>query len=114
MVGAVPRIGVASLVQETNTFSPKPTEWEDFTVLVGADAEVALEGTNTEFAGAVSELRQQGADYVPLVAAWALPSGRVTDTTFSQLSELLDASIKQAGELDDWSCRCTGHGAKAL
>ncbi|MCE2527323.1 MAG: M81 family metallopeptidase [Actinomycetia bacterium] len=100
MVGAIPRIGVASLVQETNTFSPKPTEWEDFTVLVGAEAEVALEGTNTEFAGAVSELRQQGADYVPLVAAWALPSGRVTDTTFSQLSELLDASIKQAGELD--------------
>ena len=100
MVGAGPRIGVASLVQETNTFSPKPTEWEDFTVLVGAEAEVALEGTNTEFAGAVSELRRQGVDHVPLVAAWALPSGPVTEGTFHRLSELLDAGVKQAGKLD--------------
>lgn len=100
MVGAVPRIGVASLVQETNTFSPKPTEWEDFTVVEGVEAEAALEGTNTEFAGAVSELRRQGVDQAPLVAAWALPSGRITEATFGRLSELLDSSIKKAGRLD--------------
>ena len=55
-----PRIGVASLFQETNTFSPKPTGWEDFTVLVGEEAVEALAGTNTEFAGVMAELKRAG------------------------------------------------------
>ena len=66
---ARPRIGVASLVQETNTFSPKPTVWEDYTVLVGDDVASTLRRTNTEFAGAFSALRRMGAEPVPLLAA---------------------------------------------
>ncbi|MDE0289683.1 MAG: M81 family metallopeptidase [bacterium] len=96
---ARPRIGVASLVQETNTFSPRPTRWEDYTVLVGEQAAKSLKRTNTEFAGAFSALRRMGAEPVPLVAAWALPSGKVTDEAFARLAGLLDDSLKSAGSL---------------
>ena len=97
---AGPRIGVASLVQETNTFSPKPTVREDYTVLLGEDALGTLAGTNTEFAGAVARLEEMGAEVVPLLAAWALPSGRVTDETFEYLAGLLDRELDRALPLD--------------
>ena len=97
---ARPRIGVASLVQETNTFSPRPTVWEDFTVLVGDDAASSLKRTNTEFAGAFASLRRMGADPVPLMAAWALPSGKVTDETFDRLVGLLEHRLVEAGRLE--------------
>ncbi|MYG92239.1 MAG: M81 family metallopeptidase [Acidimicrobiia bacterium] len=100
MAGIRPRIGVASVFQETNTFSPKPTGWEDFTVLVGWEAVEALAGTNTEFAGVVAELDRQGAEAIPLVSAYALPSGPVTEQTFARLVGLLDAGLGQAGPLD--------------
>ena len=97
---ARPRIGVASLVQETNTFSPRPTVWEDFTVLSGTDAVSSLRRTNTEFAGAFASLRRMGSEAVPLLAASALPSGKVTDETFDRLMGLLDESLRKAGRLD--------------
>ena len=97
---AKPRIGVASLVQETNTFNPNPTRWDDYTVLAGGDVSDTLAGTNTEFAGAVSELGRLGAEAVPLLAAWALPSGRVADRAFARLAGLLDTRLKEVGPLD--------------
>ena len=97
---ARPRIGVASLVQGTNTFSPRPTVWEDYTVLRGEEAASSLKRTNTEFAGAFTALRRMGAEPVPLLAAWALPSGRLTDATFDRLAGLLDDCLKDAGRLE--------------
>ena len=97
---AKPRIGVASLVQETNTFSPRPTVWEDYTILAGQDAVSSLKRTNTEFAGAFAALRRMGAEPVPLLAAWAMPSGKVTDETFARLAELLDDRLREAGRLE--------------
>ena len=97
---AGPRIGVASLVQETNTFSPKPTVREDYTVLSGEEALRTLAGTNTEFAGAVAGLEELGAEVAPLLAAWALPSGRVTDETFEYLAGLLDRGLDRALPVD--------------
>jgi microcystin degradation protein MlrC len=91
---------VASLVQETNTFSPRPTVLEDYTVLVGEEASRSLAGTNTEFAGAAAGLEELGAEAVPLLAAWALPSGRVTDETFEYLAGLLDRELVRALPLD--------------
>ncbi|MCY3651566.1 MAG: M81 family metallopeptidase [bacterium] len=97
---AVPRIGVVSLVQETNTFSPKPTVWEDFTILSDLEAHRSLVGTNTEFAGAVERLGELGAEPIPLLAGWALPSGPVTDETFDRLVDLLDGQLSRTPHLD--------------
>ena len=95
-----PRIGVASVFQETNTFSPRPTGLEDFTILVGEEELEALRGTYSEFSGAMAELERLGVEPVPLMAAWALPSGTVSEPTFRHLSELLDTSLGNAGALD--------------
>ena len=100
MSRATPRIGVASVFQETNTFSPRPTGWEDFTVLLGREALDVLGGTYSEFSGAAAELVRLGAEPVPLLSAWSLPSGPVTEETFNRLIELLDAGVRQAGTLD--------------
>lgn len=100
MNGATPRIGIASVFQETNTFSPRTTGWGDFTVLVGREALDVLGGTYSEFSGAAAELVRLGVEPVPLMSAWSLPSGPVTEGTFDRLSELLDSSIRQAGGLD--------------
>ena len=95
-----PRIGVVSIVQETNTFSPKPTTWDDYTVMVGWSAVESLGGTNTEFAGAMTALQDHGVEAVPVVAIWALPSGPVTDEAFGRLLSLLDRELRRAGRLD--------------
>ena len=88
------------MVQETNTFSPKPTVREDYTLLLGEEASRSLAGTNTEFAGAVARLEELGAEVAPLLAAWALPSGRVTDDTYEYLAELLDRELARSMPLD--------------
>ena len=100
MVRSSPRIGIASVFQETNTFSPKPTGWEDFTVLFGEETVQAFAGTNTEFAGALAELERLGAEPIPLISAYSLPSGRVRVETFHRLVGLLDSALEQAGQLD--------------
>ena len=53
------RIGVASIIQETNTFSPAPCTWDDFHsqgVFEGSAAEAAFRDTNTELGGALDEV----------------------------------------------------------
>ena len=95
-----PRIGVAAVAQGTNTFSPRPTVWEDYTVLRGEEAASSLKRTNTEFAGAFAALRRMGAEPVPLLAAWAFPSGKLTDATFDRLAGLLDDCLAGAGRLE--------------
>ena len=94
------RIGLASIMQETNTFSITPCGWEDFTTFEGWDAADRLGGTNSEFGGALEMLGALGLEPVPLLYAWALPSGRVTRGTFQRLLVRLRANLANAGPLD--------------
>ncbi|MBA2725774.1 MAG: M81 family metallopeptidase [Actinobacteria bacterium] len=94
------RIGVASVMQETNTFSVKPCQWQDFTTAVGEDAARRLQGTNSEFAGALEALSELGVEAVPVFYAWALPSGRVEREAFRRLESELARTLAGAGPLD--------------
>jgi microcystin degradation protein MlrC len=94
------RIGVISVMQETNTFSVKACRWEDFTTAAGAEAAERLQGTNSEFAGALEALAELGVEAVPLFYAWALPSGRVERETFQRLEIELTRALVGAGPLD--------------
>ena len=63
------RVGVASILQETNTFSASRSTIEDFRsqgILTGADV-LALAGSNTEAGGAIVALDVLGAEPVPIV-----------------------------------------------
>lgn len=94
------RIGVVSVMQETNTFSVRPCRWEDFTTAEGAESSERLQGTNSEFAGALEALAELGVEPVPIFYAWALPSGRVERGAFRCLENGLARMLGGAGPLD--------------
>jgi microcystin degradation protein MlrC len=97
------RIGVASVIQETNTFSPLVCTLEDFDVhgvFEGAAAGDTFAGTNTEFGGALAEIVDAGGTAVPLLRAWSMSSGRLTSGTLGALADRLRRQIALAGPLD--------------
>src|SRR5436190_1001802 len=97
------RIGVASIMQETNTFSPLVCTLADFEahgLLEGRAVLDALRGTNTEAAGAIAALDEAGVEALPLVRAWAMSSGRVARNTLDELCRRLVHRIELAAPLD--------------
>jgi len=94
------RIGVLLVQQETNSFAIKPGGLDSFTILPGAEAEIRLGGSNSEFAGACAELRERGAAALPLLYAHALPAGPLDDRSYAQLRDLVICSVRQVGPLD--------------
>lgn len=97
------RIGIGSIMQETNTWSPVQCETEDFTchgLYVGPTILDACAGTNTELGGALTAIEARGDTPVPLVRAWASSSGRVARTTFDELCTLLVTTIAAEAPLD--------------
>ena len=97
------RIGVASIIQETNTFSPAPCTWSDFDsqgVFEGSAAEAAFRDTNTELGGALEEVGRLGHQAVSLFRAWSMSSGRVTSGALDELAGRLSAAITARTPLD--------------
>lgn len=93
------RVAVASIIQETNTFSPIPSTMEDFRaqgLWIGADALANTRSTNTEFAGAVAAIEAAGAMVVPIVRAWAMSGGELDGASFNELSALLVTGLVAA------------------
>jgi microcystin degradation protein MlrC len=97
------RIGVASIAQETNTFSPLGSTLADFEsqgIFRGAGVEEAFAGTNTEIGGALRQITAQGAEPVPILRAWAMSSGPIAGADLRALGELLSSGLSSAGRLD--------------
>jgi microcystin degradation protein MlrC len=97
------RVGVASIVQETNTFSPRPSTLDDFRAQSFVEGEAAgrrYRGTNTELGGALDRLEARGAIAVPLIHAWAMSSGRLAREALDDLSAMLRRQIEAALPLD--------------
>ncbi|WP_214110534.1 M81 family metallopeptidase [Acrocarpospora catenulata] len=97
------RIAVASLIQETNTFSPQPSTLDDFRaqgLWLGAEAMDRSAGTNTEFAGAVERIGEAGARPVPIMRAWAMSGGVLDRPGFATLRGLLTDGLAAAGPVD--------------
>jgi microcystin degradation protein MlrC len=101
------RIYIASLWQETNTFSPLPTELDLFESgyrLRGREIIDRLAGTNTEIGGFLECFEKDPAiEVIPGTAAWATPSGKISrvafDTLVSDLIEGLRAHLPVDGVL---------------
>ena len=97
------RVAVASLMQETNTFSPLETNLADFQsqgLYMGTEIVRVLEGTNTEICGAIERLDRRGVEPVPLIRAWAMSSGRLSRRTLDELTSRLERSISESMPLD--------------
>ena len=97
------RVGVASIIQETNTFSANQSTMQDFEIQgiwLGADVETQSQGMNIEVAGSLERLRTHGFEAVPLMRAWAMSGGVFLETELTKMKALLKREILSAGTLD--------------
>jgi microcystin degradation protein MlrC len=86
------RVLIAELKQETATFNPVPTRYDDFRVYVGEAIIRAYAGTRTELAGALTIFQQENVEVVPTVAASAVSGGPINSHDLDRLlRELADA-----------------------
>ncbi len=93
------RIAIAGFMHESNTFSPQLTDRSAFvaqSLKTGSDLLDEWRDAPHEVGGFIEAARVEGFEPVPLLMAWATPSGPVTDTVFDgitgQLCELLRTS----------------------
>jgi microcystin degradation protein MlrC len=69
-------IALASIMQESNTFSPVKTHYEDFSPVYGAAALERHRGRLTEMGGFIDVLSKARMSMAPVCAAWAITAGR--------------------------------------
>jgi microcystin degradation protein MlrC len=96
----VSRVGVAGLWHETNTYSARRTELEDFEafeLLAGAGILERHAGAGTVIGGVLAEA---SFEVVPLCTGGAWPAGRVAAETLSFLLHRLERALAGAGALD--------------
>ena len=107
-----PKILIADLKQETATFNPLPTKYEDFRILRGTSILEAFRGTATEIAGALAVL-ETGGDFelVPTVAADAVSGGAIKSADLDRLLDEITASVRTAGPVT--AAYLCFHGAMA-
>jgi len=97
------RIGILGIQHESNTFLPQPTTLEDFrrdALLTGAAIVDGYATAHHEVSGFLQALQEEGLTAVPLLFAWAVPSGRITDETADALVRMVLNALSDAGPLD--------------
>ena len=108
------RVGILSLLHESNTFIQTPTVMEMFErdgLLKGEAIYQAFDGGNHEISGFIEGLEEAGIEPVPVFYAATTPSGRITKATCDELMEMMFEAVDGAGEIDGWLV--APHGANA-
>ena len=86
------RVVVAELKQETATFNPARSRYDDFQIYRGVEILDTYRGTRTELAGAMAVLEPEGIEIIPTLAATAVSGGPIADADLDRLlSECVDA-----------------------
>ena len=83
------RVGVMGFIHESNTFAVTPTTYKDFEQVSLTRGRGLIErwtGGNHELSGFLEGARSAGLEPVPLVAAFAMPSGTVVREAFRRHS----------------------------
>ena len=97
------RIAIGCIGHETNTFSPVPTTLDNFkngTYLSGDEIIAAFRGTRTITGGFLDVAAQLNLQPVPLLWAFATPSGMVEQTAYQTLKTEFLTLLRNAGKLD--------------
>ena len=97
------RIGVMGFIHESNTFSVTPTTYEHFEQISLTRGKELIErwtGGNHELSGFLEGAESNGLEPVPLVAAFAMPSGAVVRETFEAIAEQTIDALKAAMPVD--------------
>ncbi len=97
------RIAIGSILHESNTFTPVLTDLDAFRrmqYLKGPDLVSFHEGKRTEIGGMLRGLDDAGAEAIPLVSCWAMPSGVVTRSAYETIKGEMLEGVRRAGSLD--------------
>jgi microcystin degradation protein MlrC len=94
------RIGILGIHQECNTFSPVLTTLEDFHIRLGQDLVEHWSGTRTEIGGFIDVLKRPGVETVPLLIGWAITKGRIIESEFERMKQMVADSLRAALPLD--------------
>ena len=87
-------VAIGGIMHESNTFSDTPTDFEAFHTSVGDEIIDAWADTHHEMGGFIQGAAQNGYTLYPTLMAAATPAGRVTDTAFNQLADMLIQRLK--------------------
>jgi microcystin degradation protein MlrC len=96
------RVGIVSLMHESNTFLRAPTtiaNFEQDQLLRGEEVR-RLEGSHHEIGGFFAGLKEAEIEAVPVLAARAIPSGRISAATFRQMIGMMHSQLDLADRLD--------------
>ena len=105
------RILLAGFKQETATFNPVLTRYENFHIRRGEEIIDSLRGTGTEFAGGLDVFADAGVEVVPTWAAWSISGGPVHTPDLDRMIDELLASIRDNADVD--GAYIVFHGAMA-
>lgn len=89
------KIAIASILQESNTFSPVATRYQDFDPVFGAAAYRRHAGKLTEMGGFISILEPKGVEIAPVCAAWAITANRLIRPDFERLAKDFESNLRR-------------------
>jgi microcystin degradation protein MlrC len=106
------KILLAAFMQETATFNPVRTRYEDFQIHRGLDILQAFPSTQTELAGILSILDSTNeVEIVPVYSARAVSGGPVLDADLDRIIAELLTCVEEQGDID--AACIVFHGAMA-
>jgi len=79
-------VAIAGILQESNTFSPVKTRYQDFSPVFGEAALERHRGKATEMGGFIEVLSAARVRIAPVCAAWAITAGRMIRTDYDRLA----------------------------
>src|SRR5579875_1454876 len=86
------RIAIAGFMHESNTFHPQLTDRNAFlagSFTCGSEMLDEWRDAHHELGGFIEAAHMEGFELVPLLMAWATPSGPVADAVFDEITEQL-------------------------
>ena len=87
-------IAIGALIQESNTFSPVATRYEDLDPVFGGEVIARHRGKLTEVGGFLDALGEDRQPVEPVGAAWAVTAGRVRRPDWARLTRLFLERLK--------------------
>ena len=108
------RVGILSLMHESNTFATTPTTIDLFRrdgILIGDQARQEFEGGLHQMTGFLEGLSHADIEPVTVFHAGTSPSGTITKETCDELMRLMFDALDEAGKLDGFLV--SPHGANA-
>ena len=93
-------VAIASIMQESNTFSPVATRYDDFQPVFGRAALARHRGKQTEMGGFLDVLTALGVRVEPVCAAWAITAGRTIRRDFDRLAGEFAGALRKAKNVE--------------